>query len=60
MVSRALTESKGNFFIVDLMPNLKWMLNNPLFIKECSEEFKFFQEKVGISAVTDMLVFLNN
>lgn len=49
MVSRTLTESKASFFIVDVMPNLKWMLNNPLFIKECTEEFKFFEEKFPIS-----------
>ncbi|XP_053383974.1 uncharacterized protein LOC123536359 isoform X2 [Mercenaria mercenaria] len=50
MVSRALKEhDKSKFFIVDLMPNLKWMLNNPMFIKECAEEFRVFEEQFPIS-----------
>lgn len=57
MVNRALLEkNKAKFFIIDLMPNLKWMLNNPMFIKECSEEFRTFEEKFPISFAIDFVM----
>lgn len=57
MVSRALlAHDKTKFFIVDLMPNLKWMLNNPMFIKECADDFKTFEEKFPISFAIHFVV----
>jgi len=48
MVARAITEcDHERVILVDMMPNLKWMISNKNFVKECAKEFKDFEEKVG-------------
>lgn len=34
-------------YIVDLIPNLKWLVRNTSLVKECSVELAAFEEKVG-------------
>ena len=47
MVARAISEKDpSKICLVDFVPNLKWMLSNPNFVKDCHAEFKEFEEKV--------------
>ena len=55
LIRRLDAVDKDRFCIVDFMPNLKWMLSNPTFIKECINEFRFFEEKV--TAMSGILLF---
>lgn len=56
-VGRAIKDVDiSKFCVVDIMPNLKWMLSNPLFIKECSSEFKAFEEKFPVSFVMNFVI----
>lgn len=42
-----MVESDPNqTYIVDVVPNLKWLIRNELLIKECSKEISKFEEKV--------------
>ena len=41
--------SAERFYVIDFMPNLKWLLGNNYFIKDCTTEFRVFEEKVGLS-----------
>ena len=42
-----LVESDPNqTFIVDIMPNLKWLVRNEFLIKDCDKELAKFEEKV--------------
>ncbi|XP_052801544.1 uncharacterized protein LOC128232175 [Mya arenaria] len=57
MVGRAIGECDPNkVILVDLMPNLKWMLNNKHFIKECEEEFRQLEENYAISFVLNFVI----
>ena len=42
-----LVESDPNqTFLVDIMPNLKWLVRNEFLIKDCGKELAKFEEKV--------------
>ena len=42
-----IVESDPNqTYIVDIVPNLKWLIRNDLLIKECTQEMAKFEEKV--------------
>ena len=44
-----LIESDPNqIFIVDLIPNLRWLIRDEYLIKECSTEMKAFEDKVQV------------
>ena len=43
--------SPDRFYVIDFMPNLKWLLGNNYFIKECNTEFRSFESKVGANAL---------
>ncbi|WAR01751.1 SANT-like protein [Mya arenaria] len=57
MVGRAIGECDPNkVILVDLMPNLKWMLNNKHFIKECEEDLCFSKRIYAISFVLNFVI----
>ncbi|XP_052245081.1 uncharacterized protein LOC127854107 isoform X3 [Dreissena polymorpha] len=57
MVSKAISQCNQNkIILVDLMPNLTWMLRNKNFIKECSLEFTNFQDQYPISFVLNFMI----
>ena len=37
---------KDQTILVDWMPNLKFLISAATFVKECNNEFRFFEEKV--------------
>ena len=43
--------SPDRFYVIDFMPNLKWLLGNNYFIKECNTEFRSFESKVGANVL---------
>lgn len=48
-----MVESDPNqTFIVDIVPNLKWLVRNEFLIKECSKELAKFEEKVTVYIAT--------
>ena len=38
--------NQDRLYVVDFMPNLKWLLSNTCFIKDCTNEFRVLEEKV--------------
>ena len=40
--------NQDRFYVIDFMPNLKWLLGNSCFIKDCTNEFRVFEEKVSM------------
>lgn len=46
-VSRQMTQiGKSSNYIVDIMPNLRFLIKNESFLAECSKEMKAFEQKV--------------
>lgn len=33
-------------FLIDMVPNLKWLIRNEYLFKECAKELRTFEEKV--------------
>ena len=46
LIQNAIESEPNQFFVIDLLPNLRWLLRNEYLIKECSQEMKSFEEKV--------------
>lgn len=49
LVENKIKNLPGNTFLVDLVPNLKFLLKVPIFAKNCSKEMELFEEKVSMS-----------
>ncbi|ESO97288.1 hypothetical protein LOTGIDRAFT_159309 [Lottia gigantea] len=48
-ISRIIDENPKQNYLIDLMPNLKSLVNNNSFVKECTNEMKLFEGKYPIS-----------
>lgn len=55
-IAKKLQSSSDKFYVIDFMPNLKWLLGNNCFIKECINEFRVFEEKFPISFVINFVL----
>ncbi len=46
LLQNLIENDPNQIFVVDLIPNLKWLVKNENLVKECSKEMKMFEEKV--------------
>ena len=48
-VSRQIeqTSSSTSRFIIDIMPNLKFLINNDIFLADCTSDMNGFEQKVS-------------
>ena len=46
LLQHYIESDPGQVFIVDIVPNLKWLVRNEHLIKECSSEMESFEQKV--------------
>ena len=47
LVQHVVESDPNQTFLVDIVPNLKWLIRNEFLIKECSKEIAKFEEKVN-------------
>lgn len=47
LIQHIITADPHHVYIVDLVPNLKWLVRNTSLVKECAAELAAFEEKVG-------------
>ena len=45
-IQHTVESDPNQTYIVDIVPNLKWLIRNEFLIKECSQELSKFEEKV--------------
>ena len=57
-VSRQMAQVGGatSRFIIDIMPNLKFLINNDIFLADCTDDMKSFELKVGASPSTVLTI----
>lgn len=48
LLQKAISSDPSQFYVVDMIPCLNWLLRNNYFIKECTKEMKAFEIKVYI------------
>lgn len=48
LIEEEIEKHKGDTILVDIVPNLKFLLKVPTFVKNCEEEMEQFENKVGI------------
>ncbi|KAK6191370.1 hypothetical protein SNE40_003079 [Patella caerulea] len=58
-ISKHIDENPKGGYIIDLMPNLKSLVNSAGFVKECSNEMKLFEQKYPISFAINFAVPLD-
>ena len=48
LVQHQVEQQPGKTYIIDILPNLKWLQRNECLIANCEEHLKVFEEKVKI------------
>ena len=46
LLQHMIENDPNQIFVVDLIPNLRWLIKNEHLVKDCSEDMKAFEEKV--------------
>ncbi|KAL5006691.1 hypothetical protein ScPMuIL_015497 [Solemya velum] len=47
---------QNQVYLIDFMPNLKFLLNNDTFIKDCSTDFRFFESKYPVTFAMNFVI----
>ena len=50
-IQHAVQSEPNQTFVVDIVPNFKWLIKNEFLIKECEQELSNFEEKVNNNIV---------
>lgn len=48
LLQHQIENDPNQIFVVDLIPNLRWLVRNDNLVKECTKEMKAFEEKVPL------------
>ena len=58
LVQHMLESDPDQIFIVDLVPNLKWLMRDEHLIKECGTELAAFEQKVCLILSVHMFMWV--